>query len=326
MARPTIVCSAGVALFASVLVLAVGEGCAPVDDAARFREPIPAKEQVALSVPGNGSGTAGATKTQGLHIATLDGTTATTAKWYGLTREVTNGIDGVTAVILGGIWILVNTPPSSVEPKKAVWGPSQPDGLESTSWRFTVNEVGDAEYDYVLEGQSKSGGGWLTVLTGHGYGKTRAEHDQGWFQADNDAYRTLEPVLGHDYGTTKVVYDLQKLPASIDVARRPGGDKGSLDIVVTHEAGGAGQVTIKGMADIDPSKATKLENVDVLSRWEGNGSGRADIVLKSGDLPFTVDATECWSATFSRVYYKDTVNFEQPTGDPTACSLPAATP
>jgi hypothetical protein len=324
MARPTIVCSGGVVLFAAVLALA--EGCAPADDAARFREPIPAKEQVALGVPGNSDGSAGAAKTQGLHIATLDGTTAATAKWYGLTRELTNGVDGVTAIILGGIWVLVNTPPTTIDSKKATWGPSEPSGLESTSWRLTVNEVGDAEYDYVLEGQSKNGGNWLTVLTGHGYGKTRPEHDQGWFQADNDAYRTLEPVLGHDYGTTKVTYDLQKLPATIDVALRPGGDKGSLDVDVTHETGGAGQVTITGLTDIDPSKATKLEDVSVLSRWESNGSGRADIVLKNGDLPFTVDATECWSPSFSRVYYKDTVNFEPPTGDPAACALPAATP
>jgi hypothetical protein len=90
---------------------------------------------------------------------------------------------------------------------------------------------------------------------------------------------------------------------------------------VTHDALGAGSVTIKGTTDLDASKATKLEDVDLLSRWEGNGSGRADVVFKGGDLPVTVDATECWSTSFTRVYYQDTVNFEPESGSAQQCSI-----
>jgi hypothetical protein len=315
---------------ASVVVVsaisAFGGGCAPVDDADRFREPLPVQDEVSLGVPSHGASSS--TKTQGLTIQTTNdlGGATTNAQYYALTRAITGGVDGVTGVILGGIWAIVHTTPTSLSAKSAVWGPGSSNALEPAIWRFTVNEVGDAEYDYVLEGQPKSGGAWMSVLTGHGYGKSRPEHGQGWFQADNDAYKKLEPDLGHDQGTTKVTYDLRQIPVTLAVELRPGGNLGSLDILVTHEAGGAGEVSIKGSTDLDASKATKLEDIDLASRWMTDGSGRADLTAKDGDLPFTVTATECWSTTFQRVFYKDSVNFEPASGDPKSCTLAAPTP
>jgi hypothetical protein len=299
---------------------AFGNGCAAsADEAEKFREALPLQEEVALRVPGNASGMA--TRTQGLTFATGD-TTPGAARYYQMTRDLTGAVDFGTALMLGGIWAIVHTTPTSIEPKKAVWGPGAGNALEPAIWRFSVTEVGDAEYDYVLEGQSKGGGAWLSVLNGHGYGKSRPEHKQGWFKADNDAYKLLEPARSRDEGTTKVTYDLRQLPASIAVELRPGGTKGWADVLVTHDVAGAGSVAIKGLGDLDPLKTTKLEDIQLLSRWGSNGAGRADVVFRNGDLPFTVDATECWSTSFARVYYQDTVNFEPQSGDPKVCSFP----
>jgi hypothetical protein len=302
----------------SFVLAAFANGCtAASDDADRFREPIPVKEEVALAVP-NGT----ATTRQGLRIATVP-TLGEVARYYRLTRDLTSGVDGVTALILGGVWAIVNTTPTSIEPKKAVWGPGSGNALEPAVWRFTVREVGDAEYDYVLEGQSKTGGPWLSVLSGHGYGKSRPEHKQGLFNIDNDAYRTLEPTRGKDEGNAKVTYDLRQLPATIDVELRPDPAKGWIDLHVTHDPQGAGSIRVSGLGDLDDSKLTRLENVELVSRWTSNGSGRADVALANGDLPFAVEATECWSPTFTRVYYKDSVNFEPPIGEASSCSLAA---
>jgi len=298
----------------ALISAAFGGGCTETsDDADRFREPIPVKEEVALAVPN-----ATSTTTQGLRIAT-NGTSGEVARWYKLTREFTGGVDGATALILGGVWAIVNTPPTSIENKKAVWGPGSGNALEPAVWRFTVTEVGNAEYDYVLEGQPKSGGDWRTVLRGKGYGKSRPEHRQGTFTIDNDAYRTLEPTYGKDEGTAKFVYDLRGTPSSIDVELRPPAAKGWIDLRVKHEAKGAGSIVVEGLGDLDESKATKLEDVKVTSRWTLNGSGRADVSIKNGDLPFPVDATECWSPSFARVYYKDTADFEPPVGTESSC-------
>ena len=119
-------------------------------------------------------------------------------------------------------------------------------------------------------------------------------------------------------------FSLSKLPATIAVELRPGDGKGWADVKVTHADAGAGTVEISGIGDIDDSKTTQLENIHLLSRWTSAGSGRADIELKNGDLPFTVTARECWSTSFERVYYQDTVNFEPATGQESSCALPAA--
>lgn len=302
--------------------MATAAGCAvQPDEADRFREAVPQQDEVALRVPG-GEASSGA-RPQGLRVLT-NGGAAETARYYRFTREITGAVDFGTAAILGAVWAIVHSPPTTIEAKRAVWGPGQANALEPAVWRFTVEEKAEGEYDYVLEGRPKAGGEFLTALRGHGYGKAHPLHRQGWFEADNDVFRTLDPANARDHGTTKVTYDLKSLPATIAVALRPGADRGSADVVVTHEAAGAGSVDITALGDIDDSKATKLEDVRLLSRWSSAGAGRADVLMKGGDLPTTVKATECWSESFSRVFYEDTVSFEPKSGDAAACAFPAS--
>jgi hypothetical protein len=309
-------------LFVTLFAIgALGAGCSvQKDEGERFREAVPESEDVALKVPGSPGGGA---QTKGLRIAT-NGTASASARYYRFTRDMTSAVDLGTAIILGGVWQIVHSEPTSVDAKRAVWGPGQGNALDPAVWRFTVTEVGDKEYDYVLEGRPKAGGDFLAVLTGHGYGKERPEHRMGWFIADNDAYRRLDPDRAKDYGTTKVTFDARQIPTTIKVELRPGTDRGWADVTVSQEAQGAGSVAIAARGDIDDSKATKMEDVSLLSRWTSAGSGRAEIEMKNGDLPFTVTATECWSDTFARVFYKDTVNYEPASGDASACSLPAS--
>lgn len=290
-------------------------GCvANGDEAENFREAVPQAEDVALRVPGASTTTA----RQGLDIA-ANALGATTARYYRFSRDMTSAVDGATAVILGGIWVIVNSPPTTVTANMAVWGPGQGNALDPAIYKFTVVEVGDAEYDYALEGQPKTGGDFVAVLRGHGYGKSRPEHHSGWFQWDNEAYRTLDPDRARDTGTAKVTYDLRQAPAVIRVELRP--EKGSADIAVTHDVAGAGALDISALADVDDSKLTKLENIHVASRWLNSGAGRADAEISNGDLALPVTATECWSTTFARVFYQDSIDFEPPFGDAAACAI-----
>jgi hypothetical protein len=314
-------------MFGTAFVMAViGTGCVvQQDDASRFREALPQSEDVALKVPSSAHGGATTKSAGGIHIAT-NGAPDSTARYYRFTRDMTDVVDLGTAIILGAIWTVANSPPTTIDSKHAVWGPGQGNALDPIIWRFTVTEVGDKEYDYVLDAKSKiQGGDFVPVLTGHGWGVSRPEHKMGWFQADNDALHQLDPDRNHDQGSTKVTFDLRQLPATIKVELRPGADKGYADVLVTHDAAGAGSVEISGIADIDESKDTQLEDVHLLSRWSTDGSGRADLEMKGGDLPFTVDASECWSTSFARVYYKDTVDYEPASGEEAACSLASST-
>lgn len=320
--------------FASLLSVSVvsgsfAAGCATnPDDSERFREAIPTQEQVALRVPGAEAANTGSVGKQsfsgGLRIATLPGADPT-ARYYRFTRDITNAVDFGTAVILGSVWAIVHTDPTSIDAKTAVWGPGAASALEPAVWKLTVKEVGAAEYDYLLEGQPKGGGAWLTVMQGHAYGKSSPQHETGSFEWDNDNYRKLDPARAKDDGKTKVSYDLKKLPATIAVELRPSASKAWADVTVTHQDAGAGAVEITGLGDIDDTKTTQLEDVHLLSRWTSKGAGRADIELRNGDLPFTVTARECWSESFARVYYEDTVSFEPASGAESACALPAIT-
>lgn len=310
-------------LTCAFVMAAIGQGCVvKQDDADRFRQAVPQADEVALKVPGGSN--AGGTTTKDLRLSGGPVTTSSSAEYYRFTRDLTGAVDFGTAVILGAIWAVVHTQPTSIDGKHAVWGPGNGSALDPVVWRFTVTEVGDKEYDYVLEGQRKGTSDFVPLLTGHGYGEERAEHRSGWFQADNDAFAKLDPDRNHDSGMLKVTYDLRQIPATIGVELKKSPDQGWANVLVTHDAGGAGSVEITGHADFDASKGTKLEDIHIVSRWLTSGAGRADAEIQNGDMPFRVDASECWSDSFARVYYKDTVDYEPASGDAKACSLDAA--
>jgi hypothetical protein len=302
---------------------AFGNACTiQADEAERFRDPIPQSGDVATGIPGTSG--AGA-KAQSLHLMDLPGSGASYAKYYQMTRDMADGVDEGTGWVLALVWAIVHSPATQVGLHTAVWGPGNGDALSPVVWRFTVNEIGDREYDYKLEGRPKGStneADFKAVLTGHGFGKTRPEHRQGDFTLDFDASHALDPARSKDTGTVKVAYDLRQFPATInaDLTSSDKASYGSVD--VTHQADSSGAVDVKMHADIDPSKTTKLEDVVIHSRWDATGAGRADVQISGGDLPATtpeVQASECWNAGFARVYYTDSANIEQPAGNETAC-------
>ncbi len=75
--------------------------------------------------------------------------------------------------------------------------------------------------------------------------------------------------------------------------------------------------------DVSDEKNTAKEDVQIRSRWNAQGEGRADITLSGGDVPQTygtVSAIECWDSSFARVYYGDSVEYAPTEGDVAACA------
>jgi hypothetical protein len=314
------------ALGCGLFVLACAPGCMikTEDDASRFRQAIPASSDVKLSIPKEGA----TSTTASFHTKGGDSPTAY-AKYYRFTRDMADAVDWGTAEILGLVWIIVHSPPTHVTAKQAVWGPGNGNALDPVVWRMTVTEVGDDEYDYVLAGRPKastSEADFRPILTGHGWGEKHPMHRKGTFAWDNDAYRSLDAARAKDDGNVKVDFDLRTYPATIVAeAHTPKDEKGWFKVGVTHEKNGGGAVDISALGDVDDSKATKLENVTLHSRWNETGAGRADVEITGGDAPSTIDASECWSSSFFRVYYKDTISFEPASGDESSCAFESAT-
>jgi len=55
------------------------------------------------------------------------------------------------------------------------------------------------------------------------------------------------------------------------------------------------------------------------SRWQADGQGRSDARITTVNHG-EVTATECWSSTFARVYWADSVGLEPNEGDAGACA------
>jgi hypothetical protein len=309
------------------------------NDVARFREAVPGREAVALSGPESRtqtSGTQSAVPSSSLQAEDAPASDQW-AEWYAFTRQVRDGVNAVTGSVLGGVWYIVHTRPTSIGDDEAVWGPHT-DPLEPATWRFRVREVAENEYEYVLEGRPKTStaeADYRTVLRGTGYGKRDARHGDGSFLVDLDAARQLDPLKHRDdSGTVTVEHDLPRtittdvfaVPRVITAELRPSASPDWIVITSTTNEDFTGSIVVNGFVDIDESKLTKREDVLIESRWDGTGAGRADITIAGGDLDPSYDpvnATECWGADFSRVHYSDSAGFEAAYGDAASCAYDA---
>ena len=312
-------------------VLAGAQGCVLQNAADKYREPIPGSEAylavAGSSVHGTGA-TQGARSSGGLRLQD-NGGGGSNAWMYTFTRDVSDGVDFGTAVILGTIVAITDYPPTTIDAHSATWGPGSGDALDPVTWKLVVTEVATNEFDYEVDGRphlSQSDADWKAVLTGHGWGKTSPNYKSGWFQIDNDAFHALDPSRGTSNGTVKVTFDGRQTPSTIDAHVQTSDGSGQwFDVAVTHEAGGAGEVYVTALTDISSNKDGKLENVAMYSRWDTSGAGRGDLEFSGGDLGSkTAQASECWSDAFAETYYTDNVNYKPTSGDAASCVFKTA--
>jgi hypothetical protein len=320
-----------VALLFVPIVAAALSGCLIQEDknADKFREAIPSASDVKLKEPTNGSPTTAPQSAPGL--SPLDNTPGAYAKYYKFTRDIFDGVNLGTGYILGAVTLLVMTPPSTLSGGEAIWGPGS-EALSPAEWRFRATEIADGEIEYFFEGHPKTSDrtdDWLPILHGKGYSKHHANHRQGWFELNYENANTLDPArlnADNDSGKTTVNYALTSYPITINCKLEPNRPGVLINIVTTAEKSGGGKVDIQGTEDLDASKATKLEDISMHSRWLATGAGRADVTLSGGDLPAgtVVQASECWSTSFARDFYTDNLSLEPTYGSESVCPYPTA--
>ncbi|HEY2410325.1 MAG TPA: hypothetical protein VGI10_30175 [Polyangiaceae bacterium] len=324
-----------------LLATVFATGCAlkHEDPADEYREAVPSAQSVNIDGPGSANGTSStAALSSAPQAHTLGSAPPGTpdpsgyAKWYGFTRDERDGVNSITLAILGGVSLIVHSEPTSTTSDSATWGPYT-DALDPASYRLRVQRVAPGEYDYVLEGRPKassSDADYQTVLSGKGYGRNDARHGQGAFTVDLDAARALDPYKHpNDSGSVAFEYqlpaniddDLTALPRTISATVVPQGES-HYAIESQANVDHTGSLHVTAHADIDASKTTALEDVQVESRYRADGAGRADITISGGDVPATigtVTASECWGSDFMRSYYTDSANIEPSAGDAAAC-------
>jgi hypothetical protein len=321
-----------------VAVAALLQGCVlkEQDDVSRFQEAIPEADSVRVAGPedAQGNGSSGGQSIQ----SDEPWANGPWAKYYGFTRQVRKGVNQVAAAVLGSVWIIVHTRPTTIDEKEATWGPWT-DSLEPVTYRFRVTEVGEKEYEYRLEGRPKassSDGDYKTVLLGKGWGRGHASHGDGSFVIDLDTAYELDPFnAGGESGKIKITHDLPPditsnlfaQPRTVTAEVTPTKSDEWYTVKSQSNADGTGTLKVDASADADDSNMTQKEDISILSQWNGTGAGRADITLTGGDVPADpgkVTAVECWGSDFYRVYYSDSINYESTEGDASACAFSSA--
>ncbi len=321
------------------LLVALGSGCVlePKEDAGKFREAIPRAEAVQVSGPES---------TQSSNTASYDGLAGVKADepwaqgpwshWYGFTRHVRSGVNKLTGAVLGSVWLIVHTKPTTLTDDEAIWGPYT-DALEPVTYRLRVTEVAADTYEYRLEGRPKAStddGDYVAVLSGKGFGRDHSSHGDGSFTIDIDAMRQLDPFAVDPKDTGKVIIT-HDLPSTITTDLFVGARSVKAEALPSHtaerwtalsktEEDGSGTLQVDALTDVDDLPGTELETVAVYSMWLPSGAGRADISIMEGDVPAdlgSVHVTECWSDVFQTVYvgYSDNVTWATAEGSADAC-------
>ena len=328
--------------FATLSLAALGSvglaGCVsqPDDQVETIRQALPKKESMQLNGPE--TNTTQTSSADNVGDAGAAPASAPYATYYTFTRGVRDGVNKITAAVLGTVWYIVNTKPTAIDQQDAIWGPYT-DALEPATWRFRVTHQGGEQYAYILEGrpkESSSDQDYRTVLSGVGYAKGDASHGDGSFTIDLDTARALDPVahpddsgiitVTHDLPPT-VTTELAPLPRTIEVTLTPSNSAAHLDILSIAREDHTGTLVVDGLADIDESKKTALEDVTVKSQWNALGAGRSDATIAGGDVPAAlspVTVVECWDKHFKQSYYKDSAGIAATAGDTAACAFAEA--
>jgi len=322
----------------TISLLSAGCTIQPSDnDVSEYRQALPQADHVRVAGPeAEGAGSTKNTNTAAGAGLLADGSepTVDVARWYLFTRNVRDGVNAVTGVILGSLWFVVHTRPTEVGSDYAEWGPYT-DSLDPVAYRLRVDRVAEDEYEYRLDGRPKastSEDDYRTVLSGKGYGRPHALHGDGFFTIDLDVARALDPGKhAKDSGRITITHDLTRspdrrlraLPRTIVAELDPEGEP-FLTITSTAAEDGSGEIEIDALADTDASGTTALEDLAMQSRFRADGAGRADVTVANGDVPADIGAvtlTECWGTDFTRVYYSDTIELNPTEGDATACAF-----
>jgi len=289
--------------------------CVKQDDAKDIDRALPTSDQISIKLPDSTARSLNQNAVGQL------------ADWYVATRDVTRMFNGGSAWVLVLIHTIVKFPVTTVNGDTFTWGPwSQ--ALDPAEYKLDVKAVGDGTYTYQLSGRSKTTANAQFEVVIDGTSDPRAGDlaGNGEFLIDFDASRRVNPVDGGDArGTVNVNYDLAKHHLDLTVTSTDAAGKPvTADYAYNEATDGGGDMVFDVNGDV--GGGTKLEALTLRSRWLGNGSGRADARISSGDLgPIQATASECWDTTFKRVFFTaDVAMFGTTEGAQTACAFATA--
>jgi hypothetical protein len=317
----------------TISLLALTTACGAADG---FKSAVPSKDNVTMRVP----------ESQGQALVAGE-----------IAPMYTESVKIATSVNLSVLWVfdvidfIVDHPPTTIEENQAVWGPSEPRGLERLSFKFTVNKLEEQHFTYALEARLKGAADdepFTEVFSGEAFPND-----------DNDGHGSLTYRLGSLRNLDPVAEDAC-LTGDIDVTYDAGAEPRTLDVVFTQvanlcneerltdahyvysealDASGLMDFAIAGnIHNADENKPGE-EVLSVRTRWLSTGAGRSDVRVSGdeiaadlaanipGTTSTTVDIVQCWDDSFALVHADTTPDELEPalgnelTGESSACVI-----
>ena len=278
-------------------------------------------------------------------VPTEDGTTGVqqpggppppeTALFYGQARTTADAINRDVLSLLTVVDEIVMQPPSQRNNDQRVWGPIPGDRgvlltlvsdrvrtstvvrATSTSTPAAANEF----FDYVMLGSSPLQTTPQPLFSGRQVVDSIGSGVQGLLFLDLNTWQTVDPAQQNS-GEIFVAYDdrYAQLTMELYFGNLSAGETPVAASRHTNAADGSGSlffITAENVIQTTDAKETWV----TATRWRGDGSGRADVLLTDGDVAAPLFAIECWDANFYRTYMLSNIQDPQlqPFGRLEAC-------
>jgi hypothetical protein len=301
----------------SLLVVLVSGCGAGVGSEQSFLKALPSRQTLEVSVPAGGGSAAMRSGSAAL--------VGETAGLYVVTRQSTARLNGLVGGVLDTLGALAHTRPTAIGPDSAVWGPFT-DALSPVVWRLIARRLGPGQTAFQLEIRPKSGadGDFQPFLQGASAGPGPEGPAEGTFAVNLGLAHELDPVMNPDVGQLVAAWNIQTDRREVHVqlagVHPPSEPPATADFAAVLFPDGSGALLFDANANLLGS-ADALEVGRVSSRWNSAGAGRADAEVHQGDAGVGARVTECWDASFGRVYFRGQTGAggDASEGDAAAC-------
>lgn len=287
------------------------------------------------------------------------------AGMYDITWGVTRGINGMVVGLLATTRWIVGMPPSErPDPDHAVWGPSDPKGLERLQFKATAERLAADEYLFVLLARPKSSEDeadyreiynlrYFHAGPDLGHGTVTIDRDQHAEIDPQDVCETGAAVVvfsndGSDEGEGVKVVDIDF--TNLDRSACADGGEGQMGYYHYQEAeDGSGDFSFSAMGNIhEEAGKPGIETMTIRAQWTTDGDGRADVILEGDEIAADllacgvpcedasgkVVATQCWDENFISRYEEtlpgllreEIFGANNPDSNPDACPFEYADP
>jgi hypothetical protein len=248
------------------------------------------------------------------------------APYYQATYNLSRFINGGVGLVFLTIGAITSKPATTREENKRIWGPSEPEGLERISWRFTVErdqpDTNPDHYIFQLEGREK-GSDVEEDFKKIYDGEVELNEDLkalGSIKVDFDAHRELKPDACEE-GAIVIDFDGQAEPRQLTVSFMQTANTCVNEVPkdatyqYTEAEDASGTLLFyydANMHVLQPVAKGELETFTIHSQWLADGTGRSDVRIEGGEIPGDlsaaglaedhVAATECWDELFGLTY------------------------